>query len=79
VIGSSLAEIASLKASVVAVVTKTDLVTKARLAEQLVAVSQLGDFADVVPVSAVTGEQLDVLVDVMAGHLPASPSCTRTT
>jgi GTP-binding protein Era len=67
------AEIASLKASVVAVVTKTDLVTKARLAEQLVAVSQLGDFADVVPVSAVTGEQLDVLVDVMAGHLPASP------
>jgi GTP-binding protein Era len=67
------AEIAELKAKVVAVVTKTDLVSRARLAEQLVAVSRLGDFADVVPVSAVTGDQLDVLVGVMAGHLPASP------
>jgi GTP-binding protein Era len=37
------------------------------------AVSRLGDFADVVPVSAVSGEQLDVLVRVMAGHLPPSP------
>jgi len=66
-------EIAELKAAVVAVVTKTDLVSRARLAEQLMAVSRLGDFADVVPVSAVSGDQLDVLVDVMAGHLPPSP------
>jgi GTP-binding protein Era len=57
----------------VAVVTKTDLVGKAELAEQLLAVSQLGDFADVVPVSAVAGDQLDVLVEVMARHLPPSP------
>jgi GTPase len=67
------AEIAELKAKVVAVVTKTDLVGKQVLAEQLLAVSQIGDFADVVPVSAVSGSQLDVLVDVMVGHLPASP------
>ncbi len=66
-------EVAGLKADVVAVVTKTDLVSRARLAEQLVAVSRLGDFADIVPVSAVTGEQVDVLVDVMARHLPQSP------
>jgi GTP-binding protein Era len=66
-------EIASLKASVVAAVTKIDLVGRQQLAEQLLAVSKLGDFADVVPVSAVSGEQLDVLVDVMAGHLPPSP------
>jgi GTPase len=66
-------EIAELKASVVAVVTKTDLVSKARLAEQLMAVSRLGDFADVVPVSAISGDQLDVLTRVMAGHLPPSP------
>jgi GTPase len=66
-------EIASLKASVMAVVTKIDLVGRQRLAEQLLAVSKLGEFADVVPVSAVSGEQLDVLVDVMAGHLPPSP------
>jgi GTP-binding protein Era len=66
-------EIAELKAAVVAVVTKTDLVSKARLAEQLMAVSRLGDFADVVPVSAISGDQLDVLTRVMAGHLPPSP------
>jgi GTP-binding protein Era len=67
------AEVAGLKATVVAVVTKTDLVTRAALAEQLTAVAGLGDFADIVPVSAVAGEQLDVLVDVLVGHLPASP------
>jgi GTPase len=66
-------ETASLKATLVAVVTKTDLVSKERLAQQLLAVSRLGDFADIVPVSAVRGDQVDVLVDVMIGHLPASP------
>jgi GTP-binding protein Era len=67
------AEIAELRAPVVAVVTKTDLVNRARLAEQLVAVTGLGDFAEVVPVSAVTGDQVDVLVDVLAKYLPESP------
>ncbi|HEY6597106.1 MAG TPA: GTPase Era, partial [Asanoa sp.] len=66
-------ELAALKAKVVAVVTKTDLVDKGRLAQQLQAVSELGDFADVVPVSAVSGDQLDVLVDVMTRYLPESP------
>jgi GTP-binding protein Era len=66
-------EIAGLKATVVAVVTKADLVDRARLAEQLVAVEGLGDFADIVPVSAVTGENLDTLVGVMTRYLPESP------
>ncbi|MEV4412644.1 GTPase Era [Catellatospora sp. NPDC049609] len=66
-------EISGLKATVVAVVTKTDLVDKKTLAEQLLAVNALGDFADVVPVSAVANSQLDTLVDVMVGHLPQSP------
>lgn len=66
-------EIAGLKATVVAVVTKTDLVDKKTLAEQLLAVNALGDFADVVPVSAVANHQLDTLVDVMVKHLPRSP------
>jgi GTP-binding protein Era len=66
-------EIAGLKAAVVAVVTKTDLVDKSRLAAALHAVGQLGDFADIVPVGAVTGDNLDTLVDVLVGHLPSSP------
>ncbi|MDG4805668.1 GTPase Era [Micromonospora sp. WMMD1120] len=66
-------ELAELKATVLAVVTKTDLVDKRRLAEQLLAVSELGDFAEIVPVSAVSGHQVDTLVDVMTNYLPASP------
>ncbi|MFC0532612.1 GTPase Era [Phytohabitans kaempferiae] len=66
-------ELAELKAAVIAVVTKADLVDKKRLAEQLVAVSQLADFAEVVPVSAVSGYQVETLVDVMTTYLPESP------
>ncbi|GAA2578947.1 GTPase Era [Dactylosporangium fulvum] len=66
-------EIAALKAKLIAVVTKTDLVDKGQLAERLLAVQDLGDFADIVPVSAVSGEQVETLVDVMIGHLPSSP------
>jgi GTP-binding protein Era len=66
-------EIAALRAPVVAVVTKTDSVPRDRVAAQLVAVSQLGDFVDVVPVSAVAGHQVDVLADVLIGHLPEGP------
>jgi len=66
-------EIAGLRATVIAVVTKSDLVGPARLAEQLVAVADLGDFAEVVPVSAVTGYQVPTLVDVMIRYLPESP------
>jgi GTP-binding protein Era len=44
------AELAAVRAPVIAVVTKTDLVPKHRVAEQLVAVAQLGEFAEIVPV-----------------------------
>ena len=66
-------EVAELKATVLAVVTKTDLVDRGKLAERLLAVQDLGDFAEIVPVSAVSGEQLDTLVDVMIKYLPESP------
>ncbi|MCW6007712.1 GTPase Era [Micromonospora sp. CPCC 205371] len=66
-------ELAELKASVLAVVTKADLVDKKRLAEQLLAVSELGEFAEVVPVSAVSGYQVETLIDVISGYLPESP------
>jgi GTPase len=58
------------KTPVVAIVTKTDQVTRDRVAAQLAAVSDLGDWADVVPVSAVGGFQLDVLADVLISRLP---------
>lgn len=59
---------------VVAVVTKSDLVSRQRLAEHLVAVSALGEWADIVPVSAVDGYQVGVLADVLVGHLSEGPA-----
>jgi GTPase len=58
------------KTPVVVVVTKADTVSPERVAGQLVAVSRLGDWADVVPVSATAGFQLDVLTDVLVSRLP---------
>jgi GTP-binding protein Era len=67
-------ELAAVKDTpVVAIVTKTDGVPQERIAEQLLAVSQLGEWADVVPVSAVAGFQLDVLKDVLVSLLPEGP------
>jgi GTPase len=64
-------ELATIKRTpVVAVVTKTDQVPPDRLLAQLTAVAELGDWADVVPVSAVTGYNLDTLADVLVSHLP---------
>ncbi|MDQ2811207.1 MAG: GTPase Era [Actinomycetota bacterium] len=58
------------KTPVVVIVTKCDQAPPERIAEQLLAVSELGDWADVVPVSAVTGFQLGELADVLVSHLP---------
>jgi GTP-binding protein Era len=55
---------------VVAIVTMTDKATKEQIAAQLAAVAGLGDWADIVPVSAVSGFQLDVLADLLAARLP---------
>ncbi|QAY74132.1 GTPase Era [Agromyces protaetiae] len=54
----------------VAIVTKTDATSKAKVAEQLLAVSQLRDWAAIIPVSAPRGEQLDVLVDELLSLMP---------
>jgi GTP-binding protein Era len=58
------------KTPVVAIVTKADQASREQVAVQLAAVDSLGDWADIVPVSAVTGYQLDVLADVLVSHLP---------
>jgi GTPase len=63
------------KTTLVVIVTKIDKVPKDRVAAQLVAVSELVDgAAEIVPVSAATGEQVDVLIDVLAAALPVGPA-----
>ncbi len=58
---------------VLGVITKTDLATKQQVAEQLLALQQVMDFADLVPVSAVDSYQMDTLGDLLVGHLPEGP------
>lgn len=62
------------RAKLVAVVTKCELVSKTALADQLQAVSELREWADIVPVSALGDDQLDVLTDVLIGLLPSGPA-----
>ena len=63
------------KTTVIAIVTKIDKVPRDRVAAQLVAVSELvGQDTEIVPVSATTGEQIDVLIGVLADQMPSGPA-----
>ncbi len=70
------AELQALKAPVIAIVTKTDTVIKQQVAQQLLAISKLGEFAEfaeIVPVSARAGDQVELLADLLMARLPAGP------
>ena len=56
-----------------AVVTKTDKATPDQIGAQLLAVSRLADFTEVVPVSAVAGDQVQLLADLLVAQLPEGP------
>lgn len=72
-------EIAGLgRTPLVAVVTKADTVTRDALAEQLLAVTALGEeigreWAAIVPVSAAVGSNVATLIEVLVGLLPEGP------
>lgn len=66
-------ELSEARAPVVAVVTKVDKVSRDQVGAHLLEVQALADFADIVPVSSVKGIQVDVLTDVLVGHLPVGP------
>lgn len=58
----------------VAVVTKTDQATKDQIGERLIEVDALGEWDLIIPVSAVTGDQLDLLLRELLALLPLSPA-----
>ncbi|KMO77629.1 GTPase Era [Mycolicibacterium chubuense] len=63
------------KTTLIAIVTKIDKVSKDAVAQQLMAVSELvGPDTEIVPVSATSGTQLDVLTDVIVAQLPPGPA-----
>jgi GTP-binding protein Era len=58
---------------VIAIVTKADLVDRARLAQRLVEVAGLGEWHDIIPVSAVNGFQVDEVARLLLAVLPVGP------
>ncbi len=70
---------AARRATVFVVVTKTDLASRDQIAGQLLAVSRLGeevgiDFAEIVPVSALENDQVDLLSELLTARLPVGPA-----
>jgi GTP-binding protein Era len=62
----------------VAIATKTDLVEPDRIGEHLLDIAKLGaetntDWAEIVPVSAKSGDQVSLLADLLVGLLPVGP------
>lgn len=68
-IAGQLAETAG-KTPVVAIVTKTDTADDNQVLERLAQAAELGDWAEFVPVSAVSGFQMGVLTDELTRRLP---------
>lgn len=62
------------RARKVAIVTKIDAVSKTAVGERLLAVSELRDWEAIVPVSATSRIQLDVLLGALIELLPVGPS-----
>ena len=58
---------------VVGIVTKTDLVSPQQVMEQLLALQKVMEFAEIIPVSAVDGFQVDKLSDLLLQKLPEGP------
>ncbi len=76
-IASQIAELRS-KPKVMALATKTDLVSRDRVLSHLVDVAKLGEelgieWADVVPCSATANDQVDTVADVLMSLLPEGP------
>lgn len=66
-------ELLSVRTPVIAAVTKVDLVSRKALAEHLIAVDQLYNFAEIVPLSALKNEQVQLLTDLVLARMPYSP------
>lgn len=58
------------RAKKIAVVTKTDVSSKKQIAERLIEVNALRDWELVMPVSAVSGDQVDLLAEQLIALLP---------
>lgn len=67
-------ELRQLATPVIAVLTKSDAAGKQQISQQLLALQALGDWAEIIPVSAAAGSQVALLSDLLLARLPAGPA-----
>lgn len=66
------------KTKKIAVVTKQELSSKDQVARHLLELSKLTQWDEIIPVSAVTGMQIENLVELLISHLPEGPALYPT-
>ncbi len=72
-------ELAKVRRTVrIALATKTDLATPEQIGEHLLAIQQLGqetgtEWAEIIPVSAVSGDQVQLVADLLLSLMPEGP------
>ena len=71
-IAAQLAKVAG-HTPVIGVVTKTDIASRQQVAERLLEVADLGEWDELVPVSAVDNLQIGLLADLLVARLPEGP------
>ena len=67
------AEILKLETPAIAVVNKMDAARQPALVAQLAALDQVGDWREIIPISALNGRKVDELQDLLVGLLPEGP------
>lgn len=73
--GDVLRRLQSVSAPIVAVLNKVDLVQpKEKLLEAISTMAERHDFADILPLSAKKGDNLEVMMSLLPGYLPESPA-----
>ena len=68
------AQLAQLRSPKIAIITKTDRAAPKQIVEQLAKAGDLLEFAEIIPVSARSGDQVALLTDLLVGLLPAGPA-----
>jgi GTP-binding protein Era len=71
-IAAQLAKVAG-HTPVIAAVTKTDIASRQQVAERLLEVADLGEWDELVPLSAVDNFQVELLADLLVARLPDGP------
>ncbi|MEJ2889766.1 GTPase Era [Actinomycetospora aeridis] len=71
-IAAELAKVTA-KTPLIGILTKTDLVRPEVIAERLLALHELAEFAEIVPVSASQGHQVSLLADLLLARMPPGP------